>query len=320
VQRGFARFVLGRAVQGVLFVLVVSSAALLLTQLAPGDHLSDLGADPAIVAAERHRLGLDRPLAAQYASWVGRAVRLDFGSSLKYQRPVSTLVAERAANTMILGGCALVLATAIAMIVGTLVGAGRGGWLVSIARSLSVVLLSIPPLVTSFSLLLVAAVTGWLPVGGFPLGSRSGVGSLLHDGGRYLILPTLALALPLAASLERLQAGAIREALAQPSLLGARARGIGPDRLLWRHAFRLSLGSVLSIYGLVVATALSGSFAVEVVMSWPGLGALMYEALVARDLFLVAGCAVAVSTFLAFGVFVSDLALVAADPRRGGPS
>ena len=220
---------------------------------------------------------------------------------------------------MILGGCALVLATAIAMIVGTLVGAGRGGWLVSIARSLSVVLLSIPPLVTSFSLLLVAAVTGWLPVGGFPLGSRSGVGSLLHDG-RYLILPTLALALPLAASLERLQAGAIREALAQPSLLGARARGIGPDRLLWRHAFRLSLGSVLSIYGLVVATALSGSFAVEVVMSWPGLGALMYEALVARDLFLVAGCAVAVSTFLAFGVFVSDLALVAADPRRGGPS
>jgi peptide/nickel transport system permease protein len=89
---------------------------------------------------------------------------------------------------------------------------------------------------------------------------------------------------------------------------------------LWRHAFRLSLGSVLSIYGIVVATALSGSFAVEVVMSWPGLGALMYEALVARDLFLVAGCAVAVSAFLAFGVFVSDLALAAADPRRGGPS
>ena len=319
MQRGFARFVLGRAVQGVLFVLVVSSAALLLTQLAPGDHLSDLGADPAIVAAERHRLGLDRPLAAQYASWVGRAVRLDFGNSLKYQRPVSTLVAERAANTMILGGCALVLATAIAMIVGTLAGSGRSGLLVRIAGAVSVVFLSIPPLVTSFSLLLVAAVTGWLPVGGFPLGSRSGIASLMHDS-RYLILPTLALALPLAASLERLQAGAIREALAQPSLLGARARGIGPDRLLWRHAFRLSLGSVLSIYGIVVATALSGSFAVEVVMSWPGLGALMYEALVARDLFLVAGCAVAVSTFLAFGVFVSDLALAAADPRRGGPS
>jgi peptide/nickel transport system permease protein len=73
---------------------------------------------------------------------------------------------------------------------------------------------------------------------------------------------------------------------------------------------------VLSIYGIVVASVLSGSFAVEVVMSWPGLGALMYEALVARDLFLVSGCAVAASTFLALGVFASDLALAVADPRR----
>lgn len=317
MQRGFGRLVLGRAVQAVLFVLIVSSVALLLTRLAPGDHLSELGADPAILAAERHRLGLDRPLAVQYLSWLGRAARLDFGSSLKYQRPVSTLVVERAANTILLGGCALVLATALALLVGTLAGAGRGGLAVSAARGLSVVLLSVPPLVTSFALLLAAAVTGWLPVGGFPLESRSSFAALAYNT-RYLILPTLALALPLAASLERMQAGAIREALSQPSLLGAKARGLGQNRLLWRHAFRLALGSVLSVYGLVFASVLSGSFAVEVVMSWPGLGALTYEALVARDVFLVAGCAVAASTFLACGVFASDLALALADPRRRG--
>jgi peptide/nickel transport system permease protein len=319
VQRGFGRFVLGRAVQAVLFVLIVSSAALLLTRAAPGDHFSDLGANPSVVAAERHRFGLDRPFAVQYASWLASALRMDFGTSLKYQRPVSALVAERAANTIVLGGCALLLATTLGLIVGTLGGAGRGGVATTLARGLSVLFLSVPPLVTSFALLLLAAATGWLPVGGFPLGTGAGLG-ILAANTRYLILPTVALALPLAASLERLQAGAIREALAQPSLLGARARGVSQDRLLWRHALRLSLGSVLSIYGIVVASVLSGSFAVEVVMSWPGLGLLMYDALVARDLFLVAGCAVAGSSLLALGMFASDVALAVADPRRGGPS
>jgi peptide/nickel transport system permease protein len=316
VQRGFGRFVLRRAAQGVLFVVLVSSAALLLTGLAPGDHLSELGTDPSIAEAERHRLGLDRPIAVQYASWLRRASRLDFGESLKYRRPVASLVAERATNTMLLGGCALLLATALGLLVGTLSGAGRGGVAMAGARVISLTLLSLPPLVTSFALLLMAAATGWLPVGGFPSESGSVV-RMLVDHAQYLLLPTLALGLPLAASLERLQAAAIREALAQPSVQAARARGLGPDRVLWRHALRLSLGSVLSIYGIVVATVLSGSFAVEVVMSWPGLGALMYEALVARDLFLVSGCAVAVSTFLSLGIFASDLALAAADPRRG---
>ena len=316
MQHGFGAFVLRRAAQGVLFVVLVSSAALLLTRLAPGDPLSEFGAEPAVVEAERRRLGLDRPFAVQYMSWLTRAARLDFGQSLKYRRPVVTLVAERATNTIVLGGCALTLATALGLLVGTLAGAGKGGAAMAGVRAVSVALLSVPPLVTSFALLLAAAVTGWLPVGGFPRDSGTAVGVLVHHT-RYLLLPTLALALPLAASLERLQTAAISDALAQPAVLAARARGLGPGRILWRHALRLSLGSILPIYGVVGATVLSGSFAVEVVMSWPGLGALMYEALVARDLFLASGCAVAVSVFLSIGVFASDLALAAADPRRG---
>jgi peptide/nickel transport system permease protein len=315
VPRGFGRFAVGRAVQAVLFVLLVSSAALLLTHLAPGDHLSAFGADPVVVAAERHRLGLDRPFAAQYASWLGRAARLDFGESLKYRRPVATLVVERAVNTALLGGCALLLATTLGLVIGTLSGAGRGGIIITTASVVSVVLLSVPPLVTSFALLLFAATTGWLPVGGFPADTGSSL-AILASHIRFLILPTLALALPLAASLERLQAAAVRAALKQPSILGARARGLSPARLVWRHALRLSLGSWLSVYAILVANVLSGSFAVEVVMSWPGLGALTYEALVGRDLFLVSGCAVAVSSILAIATLASDVALAFADPRR----
>jgi peptide/nickel transport system permease protein len=300
----------------VLFVLAVSSAAFVLTRLAPGDDFEAIGANRSVVAAERHRLGLDRPLAAQYGAWLWRAAHLDLGTSLKYRRPVATLVAARAVNTLILGGLALAVATALGVGIGTLTGARRGGQATSSgAAAVSIVLLSFPPLVTSYALLLVAAVTGWLPVGGFPIGPGSSL-TLLMRAPQYLVLPVMALVVPLAASLERLQSAAVREALTQPSIRAARARGLGPERLLWKHAFRLSLPPLLSIYGVIAAAVLSGSFAVEVVMSWPGLGALMYEALTARDLYLVAGCALAVSTLLAISVLLGDVALRIADPRR----
>jgi peptide/nickel transport system permease protein len=98
-------------------------------------------------------------------------------------------------------------------------------------------------------------------------------------------------------------------------VVAALARGIPRRRVIWRGALRVAIRPVAAIYGLVLAALLSGSFVVEIVTSWPGLGKLMYEALRARDLFLVAGCAAAGSVFLALGSLVSDLALAAADPR-----
>ena len=174
-------------------------------------------------------------------------------------------------------------------------------------------LVSIPALITSFVLLLVAAQTRWFPVGG--LGAIATGGIRGSEFALYLVLPSLALALPMAAALERLQSQAMREALAEPSVQAARARGCSEARIIWRHALRLSLKPVVALYGVFVGTLLSGSFAVEIVMSWPGLGALMYEALVARDLYLVAGCAAAGAAFLAAGVLISDVALAAIDPR-----
>ncbi len=312
MHRAFFGYLLRRALAAALLVLVVSSAALALIQAAPGDHLSGFDLDPGIAASERHRLGLDRPFLQQYASWLGKAVRLDFGESAKYRRPVGPLVAERAARTALLGASALLLATAIGIPAGILTGSRRNPLTVT-AQGLSLVMLSVPPLVTSFALLLLAHQTGWLPVGGFPAASSPGGATLTIV--RYLILPAIALALPIAASLERLQSQAMSEALAEPSIRAARARGCSPARIVWRHALRLSLKPVLAIYGVIVGSVLSGSFAVEIVTSWPGLGALMYEALVARDLQLVAGCAAAGALFLAIGILLSDLGLALADPR-----
>ena len=291
---GLLRYIVGRVLTAALLVFVVSSAAFVLARLAPGDHLSGLDVDPAYAAAERQRLGLDRPLSTQYTDWLARGIRLDLGESLRFHRPVAALLRERAGNTAWLGLSALLLATALGIPLGVFTASGRG-ILASLVRGSSLVLLSIPPLITSLLLLLVAARTG-LAV-------------------PRLVLPTLALALPIAALLERLQSRSLTDALGEPSIMAAVGRGIPRWRVIWRHGLRLSLKPVLAIYGVIVGGVLSGSFVVEIVMGWPGLGDLMFEALISRDLYLVAGCAATGSVFLATGILLADLAIVAVDPR-----
>jgi peptide/nickel transport system permease protein len=298
-------FLVRRALGALLLVFAVSSGALLLAQLAPGDYASQFGRSPEDIAAERHRLGVDRPLAEQYTGWLGRTLRLDFGESFQYRRPVVDLLRERAGNTALLAICALIVATLIGIPSGVFTGSHHGGAAVRALRGASLVLLSVPPLISSLVLLTIAARTGWLPVSGM-------------DGPRHLVVPTLALALPIAAMLERLQSQSIGDALNRPFAMAARARGLSHTRIVWRHAWRQSLGPILAIYGVVVASLFSGSFAVEMVASWPGLGSLMYNALKVRDTYLVAGCAAAGAAFLAIGVVAVDVAHALADPRLEG--
>jgi ABC-type dipeptide/oligopeptide/nickel transport system permease component len=296
------RFLAWRAAGAVLLVFAVASGAVLLAQLAPGDYGSSFGEDRARIEAERHRLGLDRPLSEQYGRWLANAARLDLGISLQTERPVGPLVRERAANTAQLAVIALAVATLVGIPCGIVSGSRRGGVAPRLIRGVSLLLLSVPPLITSLVLLTIAAATGWLPV--------SGMGGVSH-----LVVPTLALALPVAATLERLQSQAIAETLERPSALAARARGFSAARVVWRHAWRQSLGPVLAVYGVIVASLFSGSFAVEIVTSWPGLGDLMRQALLARDTNVVAGCAAAGAAFLAAGVLASDVAHALLDPR-----
>ena len=310
------RFLVRRAFFALLLVVVVSSASLVLARLAPGDYATDalgVGAHPELVAATRARYGLDRPLAEQYAAWLRGLMRLDFGRSLAYDRPVADLVKERAGRTAVLALTALVLATLAGLPLGVVAGASRRPLVSGSIGAVSLVLASMPPLLTSLVLVFVAARTGWLPVGGMRGIEASGGG--LADVLRHMVVPVLALALPVAAMFERLQAQAMREVMAQPFILGAVARGIPWRRIVWRGAFKAALRPVASVYGLVAGSLLGGSFAVEMITAWPGLGPLMLDALRARDVYLVAGCAAAGSVFLAVGAMVSDLLLALVDPR-----
>ncbi len=314
MNSGLVRFIIRRTAFAAVLVLVVSSASLLLARYAPPEDA--FGTQRAVLLEERHRLGFDEPLVQQYTKWLGRSLRLDFGESLRFRRPVAALVRERAGNTALLGISGLLLATLIGIPLGVFTGSRQGGVLAGAARMLSYALLSLPPLVTSLILLLVAARTGWLPAGGLPqVPPDAGALQTAIITARYLCLPSLALALPVAASIERLQSQSLREVLAEPCIIAALGRGVPYTRVIWRHALRLSLKPVIAIYGITIGAVLSGSFVVEIVMSWQGLGDLMFQALQARDLYLIAGCAATGSAGLAAGILLSDLALVAVDPR-----
>jgi ABC-type dipeptide/oligopeptide/nickel transport system permease component len=297
----FARFAVRRIASAMLFVLIVAASAFALTKLAPGDPTLALraeGASPAVIARERARLGLDEPFTTQALAWARGILRGDFGESTTTGRPVRDLVVERAAATASLAGLALVVATLIGLPLGVVSGAAPRHWLARVTAPVSLALLSCPPIVGALALLLLGASTGWLSIESGALG-----------------VPVLALALPLAASLERLQAQAVRDAIASPDLVAAAARGIPPARLIWVHAARQSLRPVLGVYGVVIGSLFGGSFAVEVITAWPGLGRLTFDALRGRDLFLVTGCAMAGALCLTAGNVIADLLRAIVDPR-----
>jgi peptide/nickel transport system permease protein len=298
-------------------VFAVSSVSLVLARLAPGDYAIEslgAGANRQTVEQMRARLGLNQSIGAQYRDWLARAIRLDFGRSFLYDRPVTDLVPERAGNTAILAATALVAATLIGVPLGIVSGSGGGGLVPGAIRAVSLVLLSMPPLLTSLFFVFVAGRTGWVPMAGMRSGGAVSAG-LTVDLLRHLIVPAAALALPLAAMFERLQAQAISEVIGEPFVIAALARGVPRSRVVWRDALKVALRPVAAVYGLVIGTLLSGSFVVEVITSWPGLGRLMLDALRARDVFLVAACAGAGSIFLAVGTLLSDMALAWVDPR-----
>ena len=312
------RFLLRRLLFAALLVIAVSSGALLLTRLAPGDVTANLGAfAPAEeVARTRARFDLNRSPVAQWGGWALRASRFDFGDSFLYNRPVGGLIRRAAVNTAILAVAALAVATLLGIPLGILTGS-RGGPVPAVVRGVSLVCLSVPPLLTSLFFVFLASRTGWLPPGGMTSADvvDASWSAWMLDVARHLPLPALALALPLAATFERLQSQAMSETIRQPFVVAAMARGVTWRQVLLDHAWRASLRSMCAIYGLAIGALLSGSFVVEYVTAWPGLGRLMYEALRARDIYLVAGCAAMGGLFLAFGSVVADLLLFAADPR-----
>lgn len=308
------RFAVRRAIGSAVFALFVASLTLVLARMAPGDaSTGDVTMTDVERAALRTEMGLDQPLVVQYARWLRGLTRLDLGRSTLFGRPVADMVGERFRNTAVLALAALVLATTIGLPLGRLAGSTSGPASRAI-RAASLAVLSVPPLVSALVLVYAAAVTGWAPAGGMTSGGLTGAAWLI-DLLRHLPVPVLALALPLAATIERLQAGAMADTMVRPFVSASRARGLSIDDAVRRHAWPVSLSPVLGTYAVLVGALFSGSFVVEIVTSWPGIGRLLMDALRARDIWLVAGCGAAGAVALAIGTTLADVIHAAIDPR-----
>jgi len=309
-----------RLVLAVALLWAAGSLGFVMTQLAPGDAaLADVG--PGAVEARealRARLGLDAPLSVRYQRWLTGVVQGSLGHSVLFERPVVDVLRERMVNTAALALAALLVGSLLGVPLGVYSGTHPSAIGTRCIRGASALFVSIPSLLLALVLVLVSARTGWLPVGGMTgAAAASSLLGLIIDRLSHLTVPALALALPLAAMLEHTQAQAMADVSSMRVIDGARARGLSRRAAVWRHAWPLSLGTVLPVYGVLAGSLFGGAVAVEAVTAWPGLGRLMLDAVRARDAALLAGAAMMATALLA--VITQGIEALAAwrDPRTG---
>ncbi len=315
------RFLIRRLRNGLFLLLGVSLLSFALMQAAPGDFFQDLRLDaqisPATVTALRTRYGLDRPFLIRYLLWLKSALSGDFGYSLAYNSPVTGLLQPRIFNTLALNLTATLAAWLLALPIGIWSAAWQGNWRDRVCAGSTSTLLAIPDLVLALGLLLLAVKSGVFPTGGMKSVGFSGLSHIgkLRDLLSHFFLPCATLTLAMAPMIVRHVRASMIEALHSPFVLAAVANGVPSRRILWGHAMRGAANPLVSLFGITVGTLLSSSLLIEVIMSWPGLGPLVVEAILARDVQLVVGVVVMSTTLLIGGNLAADLLLYAVDPR-----
>ncbi len=251
------------------------------------------------------------PWYAQSARWVGRAVRGDLGESLTYRQPVTHLLAAAIPHSLALALTAIFAALALSVPLGILSAVKRGTYFDRLLAGAVFIQLSVPTLFLALVALMVAARTDWLPLGGAGSGAGKGFGNyLLH-----LFLPALVLAARLSAIYLRQVRASMLDVLREDYVRTALAKGLPRFRVYFRHAFPNASHALITLVGMSFATVMSGALAVEVVMSWPGLGRLTADAVLSRDTPLAVGGVVVATVALLAGNALAEVLLRAVDPR-----
>src|SRR5262249_5377886 len=302
-------------------LVVVSLLVFAVTALAPGDAFGEARLErslsPAAVAALRHAEGLDRPLLVRYAQWLQSAAHGDLGRSIAYRAPIAPLVAQRAVNSLLLVAAALAVTWTLVLPLGVWAAARDRAADGRIVAAGATALIAVPDLLIAIALVLVAARAGVLPTGGLrAAGATDAAGfAAIIDRLRHSVMPVLALTLIAAPPLVRHVRASLLEALASPYVLAAAARGIPYRRRVCRSALRAAANPLVARCGLSFAAVCSASRMVEVVMSWPGLGPLLLDAVRMRDEPLIVAGVMLATALLLVGNSCADVLLRSIDPR-----
>lgn len=300
------RFLVRRLALTLPVLLGVATLVFTLIHLIPGDPAQAMLGETASeqdVQALRQRLGLDRPLVEQYASFLSGVARGDLGTSLRTNEPVASAIIDRLPATLELAAAAMLVAIGVAIPLGIIAAVKRGTFVDHLATTLALSGISIPnfwlgPLLA----ILFAVELGWLPV--------SGRGTFAH-----LVLPAISLGAALAAILARMTRASLLEELREPYVQAALARGASRVRAVLRHGFRNSLIPVVTIVGLQFGAVLTGAVITETIFAWPGVGRLLIQSIGFRDYPLVQGCILFIATTYVAMNLVTDLVYGVLDPR-----
>jgi len=314
-------FTLKRLFHLLPILLGVSLLTSLLMSLTPGDYFTTLSQNPQIspekVAELRAQWHYDKPWHIRYLYWLKNAARGDFGYSIAYKVPASELIYARLWNTFLLSFGATVIAWCVAVPLGIWAAVNKDSWVDRSCSLMAFVGLSIPEVLLALLALMLAAGTGWFPVGG----AQGSLYDLMTPTQQFwnrihhLILPTLVLAASELAGIMRQMRSNLLDTLRAEYVTTARAKGLAEGWVVYKHALRNAINPLLTIFGYSLAGLLSGAFIVENIMAWPGLGRLTMEALFAKDYQLVVASVVMAAGLLVAGNFVADLLLAWSDPR-----
>lgn len=307
--------------------LVLTLAAVLVTNfvlfhLMPGDPVTHITRgqhlDAAAIARLRSFYGLDRPLLDQFFTYVGHLAHGDLGYSYTYQTAVGPIVVKALGNTVILVTVSTLLVIGIGVLVGVFAASRRGSRTDGGVVIGSLVFWSLPTFWVGMLLIFVFAVTlGWLPIAGMYTADAlyPTVFTRFADLARHLVLPTVAMVLVDVAQFVLITRSSLLATLSEDFMTTARAKGLHPRRVLWRHGVRNAMLPVVTATTLYASATVGGTIQVETVFSWPGMGQLIYLSVVRRDYPVMEACFLIFAVVVVLANFASDVTYRLLDPR-----
>ncbi|MCB9757541.1 MAG: ABC transporter permease [Candidatus Omnitrophica bacterium] len=315
------RYILKRLITTLPLLLGMSLILFALMKMTPGNYFDSLKLNPQISPETIDRYiklyQLDKPLLVQYFSWLTNILHLEFGYSFFYNIPVANVIGGRIWNTFILSFVSLILTWGVAIPLGICAAIYRNKFADRLIQFLSYVALSSPSFFIAMLLLYFVSQSGFLPLGGMHSANYEEFNWIgrFFDVLRHVAIPAIALSIASIGALQRIMRGNMLEVLGQQYILTARAKGLPEQRVIYVHALRNAINPLITLLGYEFSGLLSGAALLEIICSWPGLGALMLTAVQSKDIYLVMATSLMGSVLLIMGNLLADILLVRLDPR-----
>ncbi len=316
---GFRAYVLRRVADTIVSLYIVLTLNFLLFRMLPGDPVRKLFRDPRITPEEMNRLaamfGLDQPLGTQYWLYLANLLRGNLGLSFTYKRPVLEILGERLLATVLLMMLANVLAIVLGVLIGLWAARRRGGAVDLAGLTVSLVLWSVPTF--WLSMIVIVLFAGRLPISGMvtPGATFPAYWAYLADVARHLVLPAGTLTLVLLGQYSLIMRNSLLGVLTEDYILTARAKGFNEDQVIRRYALPNAMLPLVTVIAVNLGFSVAGALQAEIVFTWPGVGRLIYQAVLNRDYPLLQGSFLVIAAAVIVANLLADILYAYLDPR-----